>query len=217
MNIIFCDVETTGLDRKNDSIIQIAGIIRVDGENVEEFNWNMRPYKSNKIDPDATAKTGLTQEDIEQYPDQAEVFDKFISLLDKHGIGSTWNSKALFCGYNSPFDAEFVRNWFEHNGNTKYGYRFTSPDFDVMRIALLYYAGVRSEFRNFKLSTVYRYTFGESFEDSHNAMADIKATERLFDFLCEKLLLPLMLKSDTEPETKKPVIPMRQIPIRKVS
>ena len=43
MNILWVDVETTGLDRHRHGIIQIAGMVEVDGEVVETFDLRMNP------------------------------------------------------------------------------------------------------------------------------------------------------------------------------
>lgn len=189
MNRVYIDVETTGLDPRTCSIWQIAGsVISELGE--ESFDFKLRPYKGETISEEASIKTGMTQEDLEKFPDQSEAYEKFISLLNKHGIGRTYSEKAIFIGYNSSFDMDFIRDWFEYNGDTKFGYRFFWPDLDVARIAAFILVGQRSNIKSFKLTELYKYLFHEEFDDAHNALADIQATRRILNYCTEKYLSP---------------------------
>lgn len=189
----FIDVETTGLDPKAYSIIQLSGIIR-NGEEEKSFDFRIKPYKNETITESASSKTGLTQEIIETYPDQIEAYNAFMSLLKEFGVGSSYKNKAYFVGYNSDFDMSFLRDWFEFNNNTRFGYYFWWPDIDVARMAALYFMGGRHLIGGFKLVDVYRYIFNEDFENAHDAMSDIMATKRLFEFFATKFLFEPMEK-----------------------
>lgn len=190
----FIDVETTGLDPKAYSIIQLSGIIKNE-EKEKEFDFRIKPYKNDIITESASSKTGLTQEIIETYPDQTEAYKAFMSLLREFEVGSPYKNKAYFVGYNSDFDMSFVRNWFEFNNNMRFGYFFWWPDIDVARLAALYFMGGRHLIKGFKLIDVYSYIFNEEFEKAHDAMNDIKATKRLFEFFAKKFLFEPMDRS----------------------
>lgn len=187
ISLVFIDVETTGLDSDNCSIFQLSGIIKK-GKIEESFNFKLRPYKNERITEIAQSKTGKTQEEIMSYPDQKEAFLSFKGLLLKYEIGKTYSDKAYFVGYNSDFDMRFLRSWFEFNGDSRFGYYFWWPDIDVARLIALQSIGKRQMFRSFKLTDVYEEVFKENFEGSHDAMEDIKATKRLFEYAAKNLL-----------------------------
>ena len=186
----FCDVETTGLDPSTCSIFQISGMIVCNGE-TEEFDFRMKPYRRELITPEASMKTGITDEELATYPSNAEVFPQFIELLNKYRLGETYANKAFFIGFNSDFDMRFLRSWFEFNGDFRFGYRFWWPDLDIARLAAVYLAGKRLSMRGFKLTDVYKYIFGEDFDGAHNSLADIRATRRLFNYLIQEMSLPM--------------------------
>ena len=190
MTQFFCDVETTGLDPYTCSIFQISGIIVHNGVE-EEFDFRIKPYRGEIITPEASEKTGITNEELSTYPSNDEVFPQFLVLLDKYELGKAYANKAFFVGYNSDFDMKFLRSWFEFNGDTKFGYRFWWPDLDVCRLAAFHLAGKRLEMRGFKLVDVYKYIFGETFDNAHNSLADIKATRRLFNYFLQEMMIPL--------------------------
>lgn len=213
--LVFIDVETTGLAPENCSIVQLSGIIKR-GSEEQSFDFKLRPYRSEVMSREAQEKTGLTDSDVQKFPDQKEAFNSFMNLLDYYRIGKTYEEKAFFVGYNSDFDMKFLRSWFDFNGSSgspSFGYRFWWPDIDVARLAALYLIPKRVHMRGFKLTDVYSFIFGEDFEDAHNAMADIKATKRLFEFLATKMLLEPW-KESYEKE-KKSSIPTRELPVRK--
>lgn len=185
--LIFIDVETTGLDPANHSIIQLSGIIKAEGEE-REFDFRMAPYKGDRMTQIAIDKTGLNDDIISTYPDQTIAYSAFIALLNEYNIGSSYANKAPFVGYNSEFDMRFIRDWFEFNHDTKFGYRFWWPDIDVARLAALYLMPSRPTMRGFKLTDVYSKIFGEVYNGAHDAMSDIIATKRLFEYLTMKML-----------------------------
>lgn len=201
---IFIDTETTGLDKENDSIVQISGIIQTD--TIEEpFDFYMRPYKPNKMSRGAYMATGYDDEMVSSWPDQKGVFEKFISLLDKYMDTETFNDRAFVVGYNVGFDTDFIREWFKYNNKAKmYARYFISPNLDVMTLAGFALAEERRKMENFKLTTVYEHIFGRKFDDAHNSFADIKATKELFEHI-GKILTPNLVSENT-----KKVIPVRQ-------
>ena len=186
MTQLWIDTETTGLDEYNDSIIQLACIVRIDGKEVEEHNWKIKPYRKNKIDSTIFRISGITQSMADEFPDQEIAFKEFNALLDKYNLGG--DNKAYFCGYNSEFDLKMVIKWYEYNGEYNFMFRIYTPDWDVMRLLGPVFAinNIRQYMPNFKLTTVYKTLFNEEFPSAHDAMADIKATIRLNDVYTAK-------------------------------
>ena len=183
MTLLFVDCETTGIDRKNDSIIQISGTI-MNEEREKSFDLKMRPYKPNKMDPDAAMKTGYTDEVISEWQDQKEAFQNFINLLNEFIDILDWNSRAFVVGWNVGFDTDFIREWMSFNDKSVFGKYFYSPNLDLMSFVGFHLAHDRKSLRNFKLETIYQYIFGEEMENTHNAMSDIIATRRIFNKVC---------------------------------
>ena len=183
---LWIDTETTGTNEQRDSIVQLSCIVRVNNKEVERHKWDIKPYKINGMDPGAAAVNGITQEMCEAYPDQKIAFTEFIEMCDRLELGP--DNKAYFCGYNSNFDLQMVKQWFQHNRRFDLWSKIYTPDMDVMRMAILPFAvmKVREHMPNFKLSTVYETLFNESLEGAHDSMADIVGTLRIYDALIEK-------------------------------
>ena len=183
---LWIDTETTGLDTYNDSIIQLACIVRVDNKETERHVWYMKPYRKNKVDPAAARAHGISQEQAESFPDQEIAFKEFNELLQKYKLNV--EDKAYFCGYNSEFDLKMVIKWFEYNGRFNFMFHIYTPDFDVMRAIGIVFGlkGIRPYLPNFKLTTVYEALFKEPFPDAHDALADIDATIKIWDVYVKK-------------------------------
>lgn len=47
--IIYLDTETTGLDKEKNDVIQVAGIIEIDGKEVERFNIFCQPFSFENV------------------------------------------------------------------------------------------------------------------------------------------------------------------------
>lgn len=121
LKIIWLDVETTGLDRIRNGIIQIAGIVDVDGEPVESFDFSMNPAK--EIDAGAEAIHGISSEEIAGYPSSEETYRAFTALLDRYVDAALQQTRLKPGGYNVSFDLGFLDQWFlEVGGKSIYAY-----------------------------------------------------------------------------------------------
>ena len=87
MNKFLCayDVETTGLSKQHDFIIQLS-CIKLDKETMNEVgrrDWYIKPAHAYTIDPKATEVHGLTKEFIEANGKTIkEIADDFLSFID---------------------------------------------------------------------------------------------------------------------------------------
>lgn len=190
MTRVFIDVETTGLDPKTCSIIELGYIIVKDGKEVEKGIYNMKPFFGETLSDDLSKKLNLTNEEIQNFPDQTLAYNDFIEKLNKYIDISKYGDKAYFCAYNASFDMDFVREWFLRNNNSKFGYYFWFPYLDVMALASFILVDRRSHLRNFQLTTIYKEITGKTFDNAHNALADIEATKDLFNILTAKIYQP---------------------------
>lgn len=197
MKLIYLDTETDGLDPKKNSIVQLAGIIRVNGQE-EEFDFKMAPWPGRESDPEALAVSGRTVEEVKAYPPAPEVFRLFIALLSKYVDRYAKKDKFFCLAYNARFDDDFLRAWFEAMGDKYYGSWFWTPALDVMQLAAFYLMRERPDLPNFKLATVAKAVLGiDPPEGSyHDAMFDIKAARDIV-----KVIAPSM-KARREGESK---------------
>ena len=189
MILLYIDTETTGLDTATCSIWQLSGYISDTATGVSDsFDYKMRPYRNEIISKEAAAKTGATQEELDSYPSQSEMFSNFTALLSKYVDLEDWNQRVIPVGYNISFDLDFLRSWFAFNNSaTLFSRNIYFPGIDVMYLAAYCLLGERSKMRNFQLSTVYEKLTGKSLENAHNAMADIDATKELLNVVVGKL------------------------------
>ena len=184
MKLIFIDVETTGLEYPDSGLIQLSGVIEIEGEIKASFDHRIRPFPADVVSDEALSVNGLTHEEIAGYEDPRVVFDRFISLLGQFVDRYDRSDKFHLVAYNAPFDSEHIRAWFEKNKNRFYGSWFWHPPIDVMGMAAVAAMASRSRLNNFKLTTVAR-ALGLHVEESlaHDALYDIRLTRSVFQVL----------------------------------
>lgn len=184
--IIFIDTETTGTDPNKNGLIQIAGIVyesintRGELKELDRFDWKLKPFESDLIEPAALQVNNTTQEQLAEYPDPVTVYNDFYKLLCKYINPYNKLDKAFFAGYNARFDYDFLRKFFEKNNNKYFGSFFYFPAIDVMNLAATYLMNERRELANFKLETVCKHIGIEAAGNLHDAMTDIILTKDLY-------------------------------------
>ena len=179
---VFIDLETTGNESRKHSIHQIAGIIEIDGEAVERFDFKVQPHPKCLYDKAVLEKSGVTEEQVKAYPPMKTVHKKIIALLGKYINKFNREDKAYLVGYNNrSFDDVFFRKWFIHNGDEFFGSWFYADSLDVMVLACEYLIPRRVSMTNFKLSTVAREIGLEVDEKRlHDASYDIGLTRDMY-------------------------------------
>ena len=180
MKICYIDVETTGLDAVKQDIIQLAGIVEIDGEVDCTFEFTMQPHSYANIQQQAMDVHGYTVSDLEKFDNPLKVkaqleglFSKYINKFDK-------TDKFIFAGYNSPFDYRFMREWWKKCGDNFFGSYFEYKQMDVYPMFQMYVMAAQIDLPNQKLETAAEH-FGLSFGETgaHDAMADIRVTREL--------------------------------------
>lgn len=179
--VLYFDLETTGLDPKLNGVIQLAGIIEVDGKEVDEFDIKMQPFKDDKISPEALAVNGVTLADIEQYKSAKDAHQEFINILGRHVDKFGRNDKYYPAGYNVSFDINFLGEWFRKNGDKYLGswwnWRYLDPR---PYFHALNFQG-KLDVENMKLETICKH-YGIHIE-AHDALSDIRATRELIQMM----------------------------------
>ena len=180
--ILFFDVETTGLIAGRNAIHQISGIVDIDGQVVDEFNYHVQPHAGAVIDPEALKVGGVTEAAIMDYPEPSIVYKAMISRLSEHVNKFDKTDKLYLSGFNNArFDNEFLRAFWEKNNDKYFGSWFWPNPLDVMILASEAFIDVRPKMPNFKLATVARECgFAVLEAELHNSMYDVQLTREIY-------------------------------------
>jgi DNA polymerase III epsilon subunit family exonuclease len=100
LRYVVFDVETTGLDKKHDEIIQI-GLVEYDasGQKVREFSSYVKPPATEKIADMVQMITGITIDHILNAPSWSEIADE---------VAMFWGETTVIVGHSVHFDMAFV-------------------------------------------------------------------------------------------------------------
>jgi DNA polymerase-3 subunit epsilon len=181
LKLAYVDVETTGLNPQLHTIWNAAVIIQAPGMDTEEFSFKCRPLPGAAVDGKALKVGGIKEEDLLNFSDPTACkkdLEKFLSIyVDRYDKRDKYN----FIAYNSPFDMEFLRNWFVQQGDDYFGSWFWFPDICVMRALASKLMGRRRDIKNFQMSTVAKF-LGIEIDSNlyHNALYDARIVKRLY-------------------------------------
>jgi len=174
----YFDTETTGLSPKYNDILQIACLVEINGEVVETFVSNIKPFDMSNINEQALKVNGLKRADIEKFPEASIVHNKLIDMLSKYINKFEKTDKFTPVGYNVKFDCDFLNAFFKKNDDKYYGSWFNWKLVDPL--AKLYMMDYKRmiDLPNYKLSTVCQH-FSIPIS-AHEALSDITATRELW-------------------------------------
>lgn len=159
-DIVFFDLEATGLNVVRDRIVQIAMIkLFADGRNPEELEIKLNP--TIPINPEATAVHGMTNADLVDEPTFADVARQLYDFVGECDLA----------GYNSNrYDVPLLQEEFYRAGlflNTT-----TRRLIDAQSI--FYQMEPRT------LSAALKFYAGKEMTNAHDALADVRATVDVF-------------------------------------
>lgn len=186
MKLLFFDLETTGTYPGKHGIHQMSGMIVIDGEIKEKFDFKVRPNPQAEILDEALEVAGVTRDQILAYPPMGEVYHQFVDgILAKYVDRYNKTDKFFLVGYNNAsFDNQFLRGFFLQNGDKYFGSWFWANCMDVMVLATPYLAAKRAEMKDFKQGTVAK-ALGIPVEDEklHDVLYDIEICKAIFDIV----------------------------------
>lgn len=190
MKFIYLDCETTGLDAKANGIIQIAGVIEIDGQVQEELNLRCKPFKGDIIDSKALETNQVTYAQMKGFQEPHEAYSAFKAILDKYVDKYNREDKFYAVGQNVGFDLDFLREFFAKNDDKYFGSYVHYHKVDLIAITTIMKIAGKIELENMKLETVMKVLgFGGQ---THDAMDDVYAVRKIFyhyvDFIRPKLL-----------------------------
>lgn len=183
-NVIWCDVETTGLDTENAGAFQIAFIgvtTDKDKKSVHKRMFFLNPLSDKIVYNEESGKIhGISEDEIRSYCPESEIIPNIAKYLEQISTNFGTQPKMLsyFCGYNPCFDWKFLDAAFKRHGYKLSDY--CSPNvLDVMEQAKKAVASGRvNRFENLKLTTVAK-SMGVNMENAHDALCDINATREV--------------------------------------
>jgi len=159
-DLVFFDVETTGLNVIRDRIVQIALIkLPKNGQEPEEISMLINP--GIPISEESMAIHGITPKDLANKPTFAQVAQKIWDFIGNADLG----------GYNSNrFDVPMLMEEFARVGF----------EFDVSNRRLLDAQRIFYKMEPRTLKAAYRLYCQQELEDAHDALADVRATLAVF-------------------------------------
>ena len=184
--IIFIDTETGGVNAEKSALIQLSGIIEVDGTEKEKFNFYIKPFENSEVNEKALEVQRRTLEELgtEKYIDESIIYKKFLEILDKYIDKYDKNDKFIVAGYNVKFDIDILKALFERNNNKFLFSYFNSSMLDPLySVRLLQVACMLPVLENNKLETWCKYFNIEL--KAHDSLQDITATKKLIEKLIE--------------------------------
>lgn len=182
MKLFYFDLETTCTPPAVVGIHQISGLIEIDNQVVEEFNFKVRPRSDAFYSQDALDICGVTKEQVMEYEPIGLVYSKLTALLSKYVDKYNKRDKFFMVGYNvAHFDAGLLREFFHLNGDEYFGSWFWSVPLDVIVLAQLYLANIRPDMPNFQQGTVAEKLGVEvDYSKLHDALYDIYICRSIF-------------------------------------
>ena len=116
--IVCFDIETTGLNKKYEVIIEIGAVMLKDGEITDTFNTFVSPGRL--LSPEIIRLTGITDEMLEGAPSQKEALEAFLAFAGDRPLAA----------HNADFDMGFISA-----GCRKYGLPFHNASVDSLILA----------------------------------------------------------------------------------
>lgn len=154
--MVFVDVETTGVNPHDDSIIQLSAVRYRGGEKVEVLDTYINPLR--KIPPAATLVNGITDDMVRFSPKIKDIRPRFMEFI----------KDSILVGYNVLFDLRFLDLAFR-------GALIGTLYIDVLPAA-------KEEFKlpNHKLETVATHLGFHPEDGFHNSLTDCEATAAVY-------------------------------------
>lgn len=187
--IFWFDTETSGLDKVEHGIIQIAALIEVNGEVVGEFESKVRLFPTKKVEAKALETNGFTVDQIRrEFPETHGVYNNLRTFLAKHGTAGDKANRFIMAGYNSQFDCDMLAQWHQDITRKPFAYwdyfQF-SPIDPLPFFRILRYAGILTT-EDTRLESICKF-YGIEI-DAHDALSDIRATRTVTKLVLEAYL-----------------------------
>ena len=151
--IVCFDIETTGLNKKYEVIIEIGAVVLKNGEITDRFNTFVAPGRI--LSPEIIRLTGITDEMLKGAPSQKEALQAFLDFVGDRPLAA----------HNAEFDMGFIAA-----GCEKYGIPFSNASVDSLILA----QNLLPELNKYKLDIVAEHLQLPAF--NHHRASDDAAT-----------------------------------------
>lgn len=159
------DLETTGLKKEVDKIIEIGAVKVTGGEIVDRFSTFVNPQR--EITDTITKLTGIDQSMVIDAPTEDEILPKFLKFI----------GNSVLVAHNAGFDVSFIRQWGVSNDVI-----IDNTVVDTVEMARV----LMPKLHNFKLDTICE-ALSVSLKNHHRAVNDAEATAECFIKLIDML------------------------------
>ncbi|MBN1894876.1 3'-5' exonuclease [bacterium] len=158
--VVFLDLETTGLDTRNDRIVQIA-LIRVNTDRTI-VSWSGLVDPGMPIPPEATAVHGIHDGMVKGKPVFGDIAGEILDFIRDSDLA----------GFNiARFDLPMLQSELSRCGKS-----FTLQNTSVLDAQVIFH---KMEPRN--LEAAYRFYCNKHLEKAHDAAVDVRATLEIFN------------------------------------
>lgn len=181
---IYVDTETSGLNPDTDALLEIGGLICIEGQQNEEFELFAKPFDGDRITDEALKVNGKTHEEIAIYQPPRAMHSRFTEMLSMYVDKFNKKDKFFIYGWNSDFDDRFLRAFFRKCGDRYYGSYFLWPSINVAALVTHYLNKTRFSIDDFHLHTVAEwFAIPVDYEARHGALYDAILTKQVLDAL----------------------------------
>lgn len=162
-DVVFLDIETTGLDEHEHRIVEI-GAVRVRGGRVSEYHRLVNPETEVSMRIFDLCR-GLTREDLESAPVLGQVRESFLDFI---------GGLPLVC-HNADFEKRFLRAHVDR--------RLANTFLDSCELACI----LEPQLTNHNLDYLIKNLLGEERDEAHRALQDARDTKRVVEALLARL------------------------------
>jgi DNA polymerase-3 subunit epsilon len=167
--IVIFDVETTGMDKQKDQIIELCMQFGLDND-AESRTWRMRP--SVNMDPGAQAVHGISMDDLADCPPFSDAAVELRALFA---------DADMLVGYNLRFDIDMLQAEY---------LRLRQPPVDLADKLIVDPFRLWQQCEPRSLMDAHKRFAGGEFESAHSAAADVAATGRVLRGMVKNFGLP---------------------------
>jgi len=176
----FLDLETGGIDPKENGILEIGCILEVGGH-TENLSIRCNPFPTDVIDDRALKVNKFPREELFNHTPPREAYKWFTTKLSNFVSKYNKKDKFFLVGYQVPFDESFLREFFLKNDDKYFNSFFFYPSIDVAVLVAMFLKEERHLMINFKLATVAQMLkIPLEEEKTHGALYDAHITKKIF-------------------------------------
>lgn len=180
MNILFFDLETTGLESENNSVIQIAAEMYTDGKVVNAFNHKLQPNGNKFINLGALKVNKTKIRELKSFDASLEIVHKFADFLldckEKSG-----KEPLVVCGQNVAFDVQFLNRLFADHGIVGLNEILAYRVLDTSTIAQFLIDSGKIDLKSYNLKKLSEYFKVDQLKEGDDALVNVSYHDALYD------------------------------------